>query len=144
MIKALIVHDLPLSFIGVLAVLKTALGKQSKIQVASSSQVFDKLAGNFKPDLVILGLRKVPVMNRAYIKEKIFQAYPAVPIIIYYDHVVLKSIISFSRQGALGFISTNMIPDELYDCVQSVLKHQIYICEETSQKLLEAWVARRR
>lgn len=144
MIKTLIVDDRPLSFNDVQAVLKKALGKQAKIQVASSIQVFDKLTGDFKPDLVILALRRVPVMNRAYIKEKIFQAYPAVPIIIYYDHVVLKSIISFSRQGALGFISTNMIPDELYDCVQRVLKHQIYVCEETSQKLLEAWFARRR
>lgn len=143
MIKTLIVDDLSLSFIGVQAVLKKALGRQAKIQVASSIQVFDGLVGNFKPDLVILGLRKVPVMNRAYIKEKIFQAYPTVPIIIYYDHFVLKSIIPFSRQGAVGFISTNMVPDELHDCIRNVLKQQTYLCEETSQKLLEALLAKR-
>lgn len=144
MIKALIVDDLSLSFTGIQTVLKKALGKQSKIRAASSIQVFDGLIGNLKPDLVILGLRKVPVMDPTYIKKKVFQAYPAVPIIICYDHFVLKSIISFSRQGTLGFISTNMVPEELHDCVRNVLKQRIYMCEETSQKLLEAWAARRR
>lgn len=143
MIKILIIDDIPLSCIGIQVVLETAMEEKTEIQFATSIQVFDKLIESSKPDLAIFGLRKVPVMDPVYIKEKIFQVRPAVPLVVYYDNFSFESMTSFSKKGPAGFISKNRIVAELRSCVLNVLKGQFYMCEETILQMLEVLAAKK-
>ena len=143
MIKILIIDDNPISCIDIQAVLKTRIEEMTEIQFASSLQVLSELAEVASPDLVIFGLHKMPAMDPAYVEEKIFQADPVVPLVVYYDDFLFESMTSFSKKVAVGFISKNRIAAELHSCVLNVLKGQFYMCEETTLQMLEVLAAKK-
>lgn len=110
MLSILIADQSPLVCMGIQALLNETLHNRAEIQFVISTDAFDILIRGSNLDLIILGLYKMPVMDTAYVKDRITQTQPTVPVIVYYDEFVLRTIRSFSKLGALGLISKHRVP----------------------------------
>lgn len=139
MLKILIIEVDPLICLGIEALLNKTFSEKTQIMFAGSRQAFDLLIEESEPDLAILGLYKVPIVDIAYIKDRISLTHPDTPFIICYDESPKEAMQSFSKQGILGFISKYRVHQELCNCIEAVSKGKTYLCAETIQKTIKGW-----
>ncbi len=143
MLSILIIDQNPLVCFGIQALLNHVIKTPFQSRLASSKKELDGLNTNFKIDLLILGLYENPEIDTLYLEKKIFETHPDTRLIAFYETFSLESMIYFSHKRGLGFISKPRVKDELGSCLVSVLKGEMYTCEDTSQNIIKAWTEKR-
>ncbi|WP_254560990.1 hypothetical protein [Dyadobacter diqingensis] len=143
MLSILIIDQNPLVCIGIQALLNNALKKTAETHLASSKTELDGLITELKIDLFILGLYEKPDIDIFYLRKIIFETHPGSLLIVFYERFSLESMLTFSQQRSVGFISKPRVKDELSTCLACVLKGEMYMCEDTSQSIINAWTEKR-
>ncbi len=143
MLSILIIDQNPLVCIGIQALLNNALKKTAETHLASSKTELDGLITDLKIDLFILGLYEKPDIDIFHLRKMIFETHPGSLLIVFYEKFSLESMLTFSQQRGVGFISKPRVRDELSTCLTCVLKGEMYMCEDTSQGIINAWTEKR-
>jgi DNA-binding NtrC family response regulator len=143
MLSILIIDQNPLACIGIQTLVNNALKKAVETHLASSKTELDGLITDLKIDLFVLGLYEKSDIDIFYLKKTIFETHPGSLLIVFYEKFSLESMLTFSQQRGVGFISKPRVKDELGTCLARVLKGEMYMCEDTSQSIINAWTEKR-
>lgn len=143
MLSILIIDQNPIVCIEIQALLKNALKKTAETRLVSSKTELDGLITDLKIDLFILGLYEKPDIDIFHLRKAIFETQPGSLLIVFYDTFSLESMLTFSQQRGVGFISKPRVKDELGTCLACVLNREMYMCEDTSQSIINAWTEKR-
>ena len=87
------------------------------------------------PDIIILGVNRLWKPGEVKLFEAASRPLSMKGIILFYDEVHM--VVPFLKTGASGFIGKKGEPQELADCLESILKGKRYL----SNELLE-WMIR--
>jgi RNA polymerase sigma factor (sigma-70 family) len=150
----MLVDDHALVRAGIRALIDTLDGVEVVAEAGNGREALQQVV-EFAPDLVLLDLT-MPEMNGFEVLEQIVRRSPQVRIIILTMHEAREYTIRALRLGAAGFIPKSAAANELKQGIESVMRGETYITEETphdvspilsesrAQRLLEKLTPRQR
>ncbi|WP_026632858.1 response regulator transcription factor [Dyadobacter alkalitolerans] len=130
----------PLSCLGIKAYLQNLL-PASQYQTAYAQETVNDLVLGPELDLVILGLNRENEATTTFLTDKVLTAGQQLPVIVMYEFFDLALLKQLGKQAATGFIAKENAFIELAKCVQTVLSGNIFICEKTSQHVINAFAS---
>tara|TARA_R110002167_G_scaffold36686_8_gene115878 strand:- start:5907 stop:6536 length:630 start_codon:yes stop_codon:yes gene_type:complete len=133
MIKVLIADSHPIVRMGVKHVLESATGIQVVGDVATTSQLFEKLE-KVSPNVVMLEM-DIPEINGIATLRKIKKEFPEVRVLMYSGQSEDVYALSTIRAGAFGYLSKTSEIDYLISAVRKVAEGNMFITNELAQRL---------
>jgi len=89
---------------------------------------FNSARGDLRPDFLIIGVNSIFRNNDLKTFERLARSLPDSRTIVFYDR--LEMVIPFLKSGVNGFLAKNGQPEELSDCLDTVLKGRRYLNNE--------------
>ena len=133
MIKVLIADNHPIVRLGVKSVLESATDFQVVDDVATTSELFERLK-SVSPDVVLLEM-DIPEINGIATLRKIKQEHPDIKVLIYSGQSEDVYALSTIRAGAFGYLSKTADPDYILAAVRKVSEGNMFITNELAQRL---------
>ncbi len=133
MIKVLIADNHPIVRMGVKHVLESANGIQVIADVATTSELFEKLQKS-NPDVVMLEM-DIPEINGIATLRKIKKDFPDIRVLMYSGQSEDVYALSTIRAGAFGYLSKASDIDYLISAVRKVAEGNMFITNELAQRL---------
>jgi DNA-binding NarL/FixJ family response regulator len=133
MIKVLIADNHPIVRMGVKHVLESANGIQVIADVATTSELFEKLQ-KLNPDVVMLEM-DIPEINGIATLRKIKKDFPDIRVLMYSGQSEDVYALSTIRAGAFGYLSKASEIDYLISAVRKVAEGNMFITNELAQRL---------
>lgn len=109
--------------------------KDIQILRSMSPKDFETNPGNIKPELIILGVNNFFKKKDIKAFDTLTNSLQAPPTIIFYDDI--NMITPFLKSSVNGFLSKNGPPEELIECVETVMSGRRYINNEVYE-----WIVR--
>src|SRR5678815_5838787 len=94
-----------------------------------------ELVDQLKPDLMLLDLT-MPEKGGFEVLDHVTKKYPEIKVIVLTVHEAAEYAIRALREKAAGFLPKSAAPTELEQAIQTVIRGEVYISPETSQKAL--------
>lgn len=118
--------------------LKALLDKKGVdvIGVAENGREAVKLAGDLKPDIVLMDVG-MPDMNGSEATERIVQDVPGTKVIALSMHSSRLYVDRMFVAGASGYVLKDCAFNELYDAIQEVMKDRFYISPSIARTFVE-------
>lgn len=133
MIKILIADNHPIIRMGVKNVLDAVSDFQVVNDVATTSELFNKL-DEVVPDVIILEM-DIPEINGIATLRKIKKEYPDIKVLIYSGQSEDVYALSTIRAGAFGYLSKAADIDYIISAVRKVSEGNMFITNELAQRL---------
>ncbi len=133
MTKVLIADNHPIIRMGVRNVLESASGFEVLDDVATTSELFEKLS-KLSPDVVMLEM-DIPEINGIATLRKIKKEYPDIRVLIYSGQSEDVYALSTIRAGAFGYLSKASDIDYIISAVRKVAEGNMFITNELAQRL---------
>ncbi len=133
MTKVLIADNHPIIRMGVRNVLESASGFEVLDDVATTSELFEKLS-KLAPDVVMLEM-DIPEINGIATLRKIKKEYPDIKVLIYSGQSEDVYALSTIRAGAFGYLSKASDIDYIISAVRKVAEGNMFITNELAQRL---------
>ncbi|WP_026632863.1 response regulator transcription factor [Dyadobacter alkalitolerans] len=89
-------------------------------------------------DLIVLGLNRESPTLTTFLIEKILAPGPQVPVTVLYEVFDVELLRHFGNHTLTGFIAKDNESRELDKCITTVLSGSFYMCEKTSQHVINA------
>jgi DNA-binding NarL/FixJ family response regulator len=134
-IRILLIEDQPLTRIGVRTVL---LGEEDLDLIGEEDNAADGFARfkELRPDVIILGLR-LPDSCSIDDLDNYFIANPKAKIIVLAEHAGDAEITKTLKKGALGYITKDVLPEDLIKAIRIVNTGRKFIPGEIAALLSE-------
>ncbi len=139
--RILLVDDQPL-FRGAIAALLANQPDMEVVAEAENGLVGVELARTHRPDLVILDV-EMPVMNGVEAVRLIREQVMDVKVIMLTVSDAEDHVIDALRNGAHGYLLKDLRPEQLFDMVRSVMRHETPISPGVAGRLQQQSVTRR-
>lgn len=133
MIKVLIADHHPIIRMGVRNVLESASGFEVIADVATTSELFEKLE-KASPDVVILEM-DIPEINGIATLRKIKKEFPDIRVLMFSGQSEDVYALSTIRAGAFGYLSKTAAIDYIISGVRKVAEGNMFITNELAQRL---------
>lgn len=143
MTKAIVIDLQVLSGLGMQALLKK-IEPNIHCEIVHSRRLIDNLPAGGCTDLVILGLNDEPLDIVNYLKRKARFIAGNAPIIICYQHFNLGYIKGIGNPKGLGMILKDNTVSDLDTCLAHLKKNKSFLCDETSQYMLDVFISRQK
>jgi DNA-binding NarL/FixJ family response regulator len=93
------------------------------------------------PDLLILGFNKENQDITSWLTEKVRTSDPGLPVILLYDIFDPRYLTAFANRAANGLLAKDNAYNHLARCITTVLSGGTYMCETSSQHVIDAFVS---
>ena len=133
-IRVLIVDDHALVRGGIRALVEKIAGMTVIGEAGTGSEALE-LVKQLKPNLMLLDLT-MPDKGGFEVLDHITKKYPEIKVIVLTVHEAAEYAIRALREKAAGFLPKSAAPTELEQAIQTVIRGEVYISPETSQKAL--------
>jgi len=133
-IRVLIVDDHALVRGGIRALVEKIEGMKVIGEAGTGSEALE-LVKQLKPDLMLLDLT-MPEKGGFEVLDHVTKKYPEIKVIVLTVHEAAEYAIRALREKAAGFLPKSAAPTELEQAIQTVIRGEVYISPETSQKAL--------
>ena len=133
MIKVLIADNHPIVRIGVRNVLSSVSDFDVIDDVATTSELFEKL-DQLTPDVIVLEM-DIPEINGIATLRKIKKEFPDIKVLIYSGQSEDVYALSTIRAGAFGYLSKTADVDYILSAVRKVSEGNMFITNELAQRL---------
>lgn len=133
-IRILLVDDQPL-FRGAIAALLAGQADMEVVGEAENGLMGVEMATALRPDLVILDV-EMPVMNGVEAVRLIREQVMDVKVIMLSVSDADDHVLDALRNGAHGYLLKDLRPEQLYDMVRSVMRHETPISPGVAGRLL--------
>jgi DNA-binding NarL/FixJ family response regulator len=133
-IRVLIVDDHALVRGGIRALVEKIEGMTVIGEAGTGSEALE-LVNQLKPDLMLLDIT-MPEMGGFEVLDQVTKKYPEIKVIVLTVHEAAEYAIRALRERAAGFLPKSAAPTELEQAIQTVVRGEVYISPETSQKAL--------
>ncbi|HWB51452.1 MAG TPA: response regulator transcription factor [Stellaceae bacterium] len=137
--RLLVIDDHPVVRSG----LRRLLSGENGIEVHEAASGKDALVAfrDQPPDLVVLDLR-LPGMSGLELIKRLKLENPALPILVLSIHQESTYVARALQAGANGFVSKNIVPEELKEAIRQVAKEKVYIERGIAQELVMSNIAK--
>ncbi|WP_420573196.1 response regulator [Kordia sp.] len=126
MIHIAIVDDHLLFREGVKAIFQDEKEMEINIEASNGQEFLDALKSmDTKPEVVLLDIR-MPVLDGYETAKLLLEHYPEMKIIILTMHQEERHILRMIELGVNGYLMKNASPDEVIECIESVMEHDYY------------------
>ena len=124
----LIVEDHPVFRQGLLSIIEGCQTTNYKVvgEALTAEDAF-KLAGNYRPDLVLVDISLPGPENGIMLTRRILASYPGTRILIISMHSKIDYVCEAFKAGAAGYLSKDSASEELLGAIQKVLKGEEYL-----------------
>jgi len=133
-IRVLIVDDHALVRGGIRALVEKIEGLTVIGEAGTGSEALE-LVKQLKPNLMLLDLT-MPEKGGFEVLDHVTKKYPEIKVIVLTVHEAAEYAIRALREKAAGFLPKSAAPTELEQAIQTVIRGEVYISPETSQKAL--------
>jgi DNA-binding NarL/FixJ family response regulator len=133
-IRVLIVDDHALVRGGIRALVEKIEGMKVIGEAGTGSEALE-LVKQLKPNLMLLDLT-MPEKGGFEVLDHVTKKYPEIKVIVLTVHEAAEYAIRALREKAAGFLPKSAAPTELEQAIQTVIRGEVYISPETSQKAL--------
>ena len=133
-IRVLIVDDHALVRGGIRALVEKIEGMQVIGEAGTGNEALE-LVKQLKPNLMLLDLT-MPEKGGFEVLDHVTKKYPEIKVIVLTVHEAAEYAIRALREKAAGFLPKSAAPTELEQAIQTVIRGEVYISPETSQKAL--------
>jgi RNA polymerase sigma factor (sigma-70 family) len=133
-IRVLIVDDHALVRGGIRALVEKIEGMKVIGEAGTGSEALE-LVKQLKPNLMLLDLT-MPEKGGFEVLDHVTKKYPEIKVIVLTVHEAAEYAIRALRERAAGFLPKSAAPTELEQAIQTVVRGEVYISPETSQKAL--------
>ncbi len=133
MIKVLIADNHPIVRMGVRNVLSSVSDFDVIDDVATTSELFEKL-DQVTPDVIVLEM-DIPEINGIATLRKIKKEFPDIKVLIYSGQSEDVYALSTIRAGAFGYLSKTADVDYILSAVRKVSEGNMFITNELAQRL---------
>jgi DNA-binding NarL/FixJ family response regulator len=133
-IRVLIVDDHALVRGGIRALVEKIQGMKVIGEAGTGSEALE-LVKQLKPNLMLLDLT-MPEKGGFEVLDHVTKKYPEIKVIVLTVHEAAEYAIRALREKAAGFLPKSAAPTELEQAIQTVIRGEVYISPETSQKAL--------
>jgi DNA-binding NarL/FixJ family response regulator len=133
-IRVLIVDDHALVRGGIRALVEKIEGMKVIGEAGTGSEALE-LVDQLKPDLMLLDIT-MPEKGGFEVLDHVTKKYPEIKVIVLTVHEAAEYAIRALRERAAGFLPKSAAPTELEQAIQTVVRGEVYISPETSQKAL--------
>jgi len=134
LIRVLIVDDHALVRGGIRALVEKIEGMKVIGEAGTGSEALE-LVKQLKPNLMLLDLT-MPEKGGFEVLDHVTKKYPEIKVIVLTVHEAAEYAIRALREKAAGFLPKSAAPTELEQAIQTVIRGEVYISPETSQKAL--------
>jgi RNA polymerase sigma factor (sigma-70 family) len=131
-VRVLIADDHALVRAGIRALVEKIEGVVVVAEAGKGSEALN-LIKELKPALVLLDLT-MPDGSGFDVLEQVTTNFPEIRVIVLTVHEAGEYAIRALREGAAGFIPKSAASTELEQAIQTVLRGEVYISDETSRK----------
>jgi DNA-binding NarL/FixJ family response regulator len=132
--RVLLVDDHPLLRQGIAELLQTT-GDFEICGQAGDMQAAFTLAGNAKPDLIIVDI-SLNGNNGIELMKNLASRFPSVPLLAYSMHDETIYAERALRAGAKGYVMKQENPEILLGAIEQVLKGKVFLSDKISEHLL--------
>lgn len=133
-IRVLIVDDHALVRGGIRALVEKIEGMKVIGEAGTGTEALE-LVKQLKPNLMLLDLT-MPEKGGFEVLDHVTKKYPEIKVIVLTVHEAAEYAIRALREKAAGFLPKSAAPTELEQAIQTVIRGEVYISPETSQKAL--------
>jgi NarL family two-component system response regulator LiaR len=133
-IRLLIVDDHPIVRQGLLFALDAKFGIEVIGEAKNGVEAVEK-ALEFMPDVILMDL-VMPKMDGIDAIKEIKQKLPAQKILVLSSFVGDGKLISAIKNGALGYVLKDTLPEELIHAILEVAKGNLYLQQEVTAELM--------
>ena len=95
------------------------------------------LAGNYRPDLVLVDISLTGAENGIMLTRRILESYPESKVLILSMHTKVDYICEAFKAGAAGYLSKDSASDELLGAIRKVLKGEEYLDPNLSPGIIK-------
>ena len=131
--KILVADDHPVVRLGVVHILTKALKGAAVEEVSNARQLLQQLRKG-PWDLLLLDL-SLPGRNGLDALKDIKDQYPKLPVLVLSMHSESEFGVRALRAGAWGYLTKEILPEQLIKAVNKVLNGGIYVSESLAEKL---------
>jgi two-component system invasion response regulator UvrY len=131
--KILVADDHPVVRFGVVQILTKALKGVAVEEVSNARQLLQQLRKG-PWDLLLLDLT-LPGRNGLDALKDIKDRYPKLPVLVLSMHSESEFGVRALRAGAWGYLTKEILPEQLIKAVNKVLHGGIYVSESLAEKL---------
>lgn len=103
-----------------------------------SFQLFERLETQ-QPDLILLDI-VMPKMNGLETLDKLKEAYPNIPVLMFSAEVEEQRIQQAVQKGAMGFLPKDCTQAELIEAIETVVKNQNYFGSSILSTIFKGYV----
>jgi len=133
-IRVLIADDHALVRAGIRALVEKIDGVVVVGEAGKGSEALD-LVQQLKPTLILLDIT-MPDGGGFEVLDQVTKKYPEIKVIVLTVHEAGEYAIRALREGAAGFLPKSAASTELEQAIHTVVRGEVYISPETSQKTL--------
>ena len=133
-IRVVIADDHALVRAGIRALVEKIEGVVVVGEAGKGSEALE-LVREFRPDLMLLDIT-MPDGGGFDVLDQVTKKYPEIKIIVLTVHEAGEYAIRALREGAAGFLPKSAASTELEQAIQTVIRGEVYISDETSRKTL--------
>lgn len=134
-LRVLVADDHKLFRQGLIGLMKTRTDLMHVIGEASSGREAIELAGELKPDLVLMDLY-MPEMDGLSAAREIIKHYPETSVVMLTSSEEDEHLAQAMRLGAAGYILKTLEAEELFDLVEAVSHGEIALTASMAKRLL--------
>jgi RNA polymerase sigma factor (sigma-70 family) len=136
-IRVLIADDHALVRAGIRALVEKIEGMVVVGEAGRGSEALE-LVRQLKPNLMLLDIT-MPDGGGFEVLDQVTKKHPEIKVIVLTVHEAGEYAIRALREGAAGFLPKSAASTELEQAIQTVIRGEIYISPETSQKTLREY-----
>src|SRR5215216_696338 len=136
-IRVLIADDHALVRAGIRALVEKIEGVVVVGEAGKGKEALE-LVAELKPNLMLLDIT-MPEGSGFEVLDQVSKNFPEVRVIVLTVHEAGEYAIRALREGAAGFLPKSAASTELEQAIQAVIRGEVYISPETSQKTLLAF-----
>ncbi len=134
-VKIAMVDDHVLLRDALASVVDTFENCQTILLASDGNEFIEKLQPENLPNLVILDL-SMPVLDGYETAKWLRRNYPEIPVLVLTMYDSEMALIQLLQAGVRGFIKKDILPNELYNAIQSVMCLGYYYSQSTTGRMV--------
>ncbi|OHB32828.1 MAG: hypothetical protein A2X84_04165 [Desulfuromonadaceae bacterium GWC2_58_13] len=112
----------------------------SILAIASNGQSAVRLAGELRPDVVVMDVR-LPGLNGIEATRKILENYPKIKVIGLSGYTDRQTVLAMIKAGASGYVVKEAAFGELIQAIEAVVAGKMYLSPGITSVMIEELIA---